>query len=344
MNGMRIGLDFANVWTITWIVFMVIALFMAFFKNPYETIEKQIKGRAFSLILALFFGYLFCMYFFREHFEDTHSLSPYIEASMLFLSAILTFFAFWVQFKFNKAQTSDIKLERFENRFYNHLELLSQQETNCHIDGIGNGKQAFHFMFYEYKAIAVQVYKNGLFRDDQVGNGLTERELKVAFSLFLNGVSRSSTSRLKENSSDEDKIKLINNRLSDLQDDGVEQGIKYLMDYRDKHVKLFDGHRLRLVSYFRTVCMIIQYVVQSIKKDDLDGGLKDFYLRLFLAQLSEHQISMLYLVYLYDLNENKDFILDEYKEEVDLFFKETLPPFIKSTTMDPTHPAFVDCK
>lgn len=67
--------------------------------------------------------------------------------------------------------------------------------------------------------------------------------------------------------------------------------VRYLGDYKGKHFPVFDGHRLRLISYFRQVYIIIRYLYEQDEKF-LNTEEKDFYLRLCCSQMSEHEIAL----------------------------------------------------
>ena len=129
------------------------------------------------------------------------------------IAGYLTFLAFHEQSKANKESAEDLKKERFESKFYNFLSLLNNLEINTTIPNVGNYKQAFHFMFYEYKAIAVLIYRklgspniitdaindtSGIREDGYTTTSAKDYIMKEAFGIFINGVSTSSTSRLSE--------------------------------------------------------------------------------------------------------------------------------------------------
>lgn len=82
-------------------------------------------------------------------------------------SAYITFLAFWVQYTYNKKQKKDLFQERFENNLFSYLDMLIRQEENCCIEGIGNGKQTFHYMLYEYKALYYIIRKGNYLHDIQ---------------------------------------------------------------------------------------------------------------------------------------------------------------------------------
>lgn len=272
-----------------------------------------------------------------------------------FIAIWLTFEAFWVQYESNtnqlsisekqkesgEAQRLDLKEERFENRFFNFINLLHEQEKDTVIPSIGNSKQAYHFMFYEYKALCYQIVSYGMYEK------MPDRrkyELEQAFHLFLNGVSKSSISRLSEESKgiDKDEVRHMNEYLLTQQEYYIRSGKmpKYLMDYCNNGIKLFDGHRLYLISFYRTFCMTLQYLYKSIDQKAVTNI--NLYRNILLAQLSEHEIALLRIMYLYGKDQNLIFIDECYRERMDAFFATTLLEYIVSKTMNSESIDFID--
>lgn len=275
-----------------------------------------------------------------------------------FIAGCLTFLAFHEQHRANKVSEEDLKKERFENKFYNFLSLLSNLEINTNIPNVGNYKQAFHFMFYEYKAIAVLIYrKQGMpdlnsrityvdVDEKQTTKTMKEYILSHAFGIFINGVSTSSTSRLSEYLTGKETFNDYFLWLQKYFGEKENPNVPYLNDYETINIKLFDGHRLRLISFFRLVCKILELIYN-------DGGNdKELYLSTLLSLLSEHQIALLKLIYVYDNKEHNRFILT-HKEEIDAFFthdydeKEPfvcINKYIYSKIMDCAKAEFIDYK
>ena len=279
-----------------------------------------------------------------------------ITAPLLSIVAIwVTFEAFWVQYESNtnqliiseqqrvsnSIQIRDIKEERFENRFFNFINLLHEQEKDTIIPIIGSSKQAYHFMFYEYKAIFYQIMTFGVYKNV---DHKRELELDQAFHLFLNGVSKSSISRLSKEAGnvDTDEIKRMNEFLL-LQQEyyrRCNKMPKYLKDYQNNGAKLFDGHRLHLVSFYRSFVMTLQYLYKAVDLSII-SDIK-LYRNILLAQLSEHELALLRIMYLYGNNQDLMFIHDAYKSRIDTFFKTTLLEYIVSETMNSESEGFID--
>ena len=133
------------------------------------------------------------------------------------------------------------------------------------------------------------------------------------FSTYLssndeNGVSESSTYRLGSEVVEAVKphVMKLNHELLHIQQQIISGEIsypKYLKDYQGKKLCIFDGHRLRLISYFRMSCMIMQYILKLENEED-----QKFYLNVFLSHFSEHQLSLLYLMVYSDEFESFAFV------------------------------------
>lgn len=191
--------------------------------------------------------------------------------------------------------------------------MLIRQEESCRMESIGNGKQVFHYMFYEYKAIYYIIRKGDYLRDIQDAEKRKQVEYSLTFSIFLNGVSDSSTYRLSNEVIDAVKphVLELNQELLQIQRQIMNGGTefpKYIKDYQGKKLRIFDGHRLRLVSYFRMSCMVMQYILKLENEED-----RKLYLNVFLSHFSEHQLGLLYLMIYSDEFESFAFIDEKVK-------------------------------
>ena len=280
------------------------------------------------------------------------------------IAGYLTFLAFHEQYRANEKATKDLEKERFESKFYNFLSLLNTLEINTSIPNVGNYKQAFHYMFYEFKSIAILIHRkwgkpnltNGITNmtvqsnsaEECTKNGKDIREelLKEAFGIFINGVSQSATSRMKEYINGSETMNDYFFKLQNLYSNPENPNVPYLGDYETINIKLFDGHRLRLISFFRMICKIIELIYEDGKDN------KELYLSTLLSLLSEHQIALLKLMYMYDKDQNMRFIM-KHEKEIESFFldpyykdidndKVCISKFIFSETLDCTKEGFIN--
>lgn len=214
------------------------------------------------------------------------------------IGALLTFMAFYVQYQYNSVQKEDLAKERFENKLFHLLDVYREICSQTSLNGVGVGKIVFHYMFYEYKAIYNLIVKN-----KNIINEIREPENHdclnyVAFSYFLNGVTASS---LKTAISDKvitevgDKMireeLLRRQELSENYDpalsDPKQDGVTYIMDYRHKRIKYFDGHRFRLGPYVKYVSLIVDFI--SSEQDGQSDHIKNL-----ISEQTDHEIALLY--------------------------------------------------
>lgn len=247
------------------------------------------------------------------------------------IAAFLTYCAFMKQleandihFKRSNNQDNALSRERFEHNFFNFLSLLKSLESEVEIENVGKSKQAFHYIFYEYKAICVFILR--IIKENN--SELSEIFKEISFNLFINGVSKTSTFRIDafkcmyNNEEEKELIKRIqrngNDRLLQIQELRKNNVfiIPYLDDY-DKTIKMFDGHRCRIISFYRLFYKIIEYIYIENKNNQLNIKL---YWDILLSQLSEHEISLMKIIYKYDKSENKYFIDESIEEKVRDFF------------------------
>lgn len=298
--------------------------------------ENKVLIRVTMVILIVFVVILTLPYFLtREYgwfdFTETGQIgdtiggitAPFIAVC----SAYITFLAFWVQYTYNKRQKTDLFQERFENNLFSYLDMLIRQEESCRMESIGNGKQVFHYMFYEYKAIYNIVHKGDYLKAVTNSEERKKEERNLSFSIFINGVSEDSTYRLNKEVTDicKPKVLLLNKELLQIQKEIMTgkrvEYPKYLRDYEGQKIKLFDGHRLRLISYFRMSCMVLQYI------NTTDENKRNFYINVCLSHFSEHQLGLLMLMINQDEFESKIFIDNKVKEffNSQLFIDSYLP-------------------
>lgn len=322
-----------------------------------DKIEKSIKGLKkgwlFFVVttLALLVPFVLLKFYYAPGLDipKPDSLGDIINVSYPFLTAIaiwVTFRAFFIQYvaneeqkSWNTSQRNDIVKERFETKLFQLLELLNKQEGLCKIEYVGEAKQAFHYMFYEFKAILYVVMKAKLYAQKS-DSERKQLEFAQSYHLFINGVSETSIARLLSDVPGEcrSSIYAINTELLDLQKKALQHDIDilFLMDYKKRKIKRFDGHRVRLVSFYRHVCLIVQYIYEGTNKGIKTGkgGNKDlitaddreFYLHLICSQLSEHELALLLIMYEYGREEHYCPAIRNVKALKE-FFKEELPKY-----------------
>lgn len=172
---------------------------------------KSIFNYSFAFWIFIFL--LFCcfiLFCIPDIYLEKYQTSTYMESGQIgdivggttnpiiaVLAALLTFLAFWMQYKANKQQRDDISLERFESRLYEMLHLHRENlfDLKC---GKDEGRLAVSNFCYKLKFIYILVDKfisyfsiddKKLFTDYCKKNKYGEIEGKtiIAYNLFLYG-------------------------------------------------------------------------------------------------------------------------------------------------------------
>lgn len=124
--------------------------------------------------IVLFFVALY-LYFstYNGDLSIVHSswgeFGSFITPFIALIAAILTFYAFYVQYKANNNQQKDIVIERFRDNFFKQLDIYRNLVNNLYLSEDIRGQWAFHFIFYELKSVHYYTTKN-LVLDDLIKN------------------------------------------------------------------------------------------------------------------------------------------------------------------------------
>lgn len=210
------------------------------------------------------------------------------------IGATLTFIAFYVQYEYNSNQKEDLVQERYENKLFHMLDVYRDICKNTSITNVGQGKIAYHYMFYEYKAIfnilktEESIFKEIRYKDDSTIN-------YIAFTYFINGVSEDGLDTtideeiLSKAGKEEIKKILLSHRENSekLSNAKRDPGVKYLRDYRNKNITLFDGHRFRFMPYIKYVSLIVEFMASS-KCSETN------YAEFLSKEQTEHEIGLIY--------------------------------------------------
>jgi hypothetical protein len=212
------------------------------------------------------------------------------------IGALLTFMAFYVQYQYNNSQKEDLAKERFENKLFHLLDNYREICSQTSIPGVGNGKIAFHYMFYEYKAIYKIVTSNEAIMRE-ISNPNDPHCLDyIVFVYFINGITATSLkAAIREGVITERGDELIQAELMSRQrssenynpekDKPEVDGVTYIMDYRHKHIKYFDGHRFRLIPYIKYVSLILDFILAENEVQDI---------KYLISEQTDHEIALLY--------------------------------------------------
>nr|WP_321356986.1 putative phage abortive infection protein [uncultured Draconibacterium sp.] len=173
--------------------------------NNIKTFDRQFFKMLVPLmlliVLFLFFPYWFTSRsWFGIDFSSTGPigdtiggiLGPFIAIA----AAILTFFAFWVQFKANEQQKIDLQIERFENKFYNLIEIHRNNVNEVIIGKSTEGRKAFIPMFNELKFtyLIVKDYHSKVYQKSFPEDKISEDVIyNISYLVFFFGVGSNSS-------------------------------------------------------------------------------------------------------------------------------------------------------
>lgn len=261
------------------------------------------------IILFLFLPYLFTQFkWYDWGFSDKPgeigdaiggTLGPFVAIA----AAILTFLAFWVQYKANEQQKRDLEIERFESKFYSLLEIHRNNVNETTIGKTTIGRRAFVSMFNELKFIFYSVewfYKENYSKrlpDDAIP---TDIRYNIAYIIFFFGIGPNSSQIV---------IDLIGTKYRGFFESvevylkGVQttwrscrkkkeqiavQAGENIMFHLDIKYKPCNGHMSKLSHYVRHLFQLVKYVHES------DGDVfsyqdKYYYIANIRSQLSTHE-------------------------------------------------------
>lgn len=233
------------------------------------------------------------------------------------VAAGLTFIAFWVQYKANEQQRNDIRLERFENKFYELLRIHKDNVRELEIDGHYTGRVAFVKMYDEFRFI-YQYLEYILTDRHEVSTSDLEKlkcwMTKVAYNHFFLGV-HNDTNPITKN---ETKMKWEEELLQGLK--SIKNGFIYHKDNMlmiDMNIKdrpwetllgvknelkidfmPFEGHLYKLGHYYRHLYQTFKMAATDpvLLRDNPEDEfkLRYQYIKLVRVQLSNHEQAMIY--------------------------------------------------
>lgn len=229
------------------------------------------------------------------------------------IASILTFAAFWVQFKANEQQKLDLQIERFENKFYKMVEIQRENVSEISIENTLSGRKTFISMFNELRYI--YLFSNRFFsRDDQkqllqiMANKSelnTEEIFNISYLVFFFGIGQNSTKLILDLVDEKYQGLLIN-----LEDELKTEKANW--HYNNNEISIdeatyegdsvftlrlqyppFDGHLSRLSHYIRHLYQLIKFIDDQ-PESILNYDAKYNYASTVRAQLSVHEQLLLY--------------------------------------------------
>lgn len=272
-----------------------------------------------SVILAIcMLGILYLLInCFNDFFisSSDHKTNPKVEVISIFIAAVMTFCAFFVQYSFNKKQKNDIHQERMENNIFNFMETLRDISKEISVVEIGNNKRAFHFIFYQYRALYFIFYEFLKHTHPDIFEKHKQNVRSISMSFLLSGTTNHSNKQIKDQTitacdGDEasvnkffDQFENIVLNLQRLEKHDLEtlyrdENLILFVDYaarelngqlNNKKIEWFWGHRTQLTPYIKYLNMMVEYINTSNINN------KPIYYDNIFNQMSEHEVGLLYL-------------------------------------------------
>jgi len=293
------------------------------------------------VILICFFPYwLTSDSIFDRNFTNTGPIGDTIGGIMgpfiAIIASGLTFIAFWAQYKANLKQTEqfniqadDVKIERFESKFYEMIKIHRDNITEISISkGTIVKRKAFISMFLELKCAYYVLKKlNDSGKIDKIEK--EEDIINIAYIAFFTGVGDNSNKvakyllerynqgmidiylnellKLKEYFNEEIQILDPPNNFGNFSST-FEKRKRITVNYNNISINFmsyppFNGHMSRLGHYYRHLFQTVKFVVNNefskVKKEN--KTIKYNYLKTLRAQLSDYEMLLLYYNSLSDL-------------------------------------------
>lgn len=278
------------------------------FDGPFR---NALGGVVFFLVVLLTFPYVFtqCSAFDWGFTAESGAIGDTIGGTIgpfvAMAGAILTFYAFWVQYKANQQQRNDLELERFESKFYALIEIHRQNVSDTSVGKSAKGRKVFVEMYKElkYTYFAVEAcYQHRYYKDS---NPPISEEVRfhTAYMIFLFGIGQHSSPLVKDRLGEEyeDFFFKVEEYLNELRlpwepkksisiNDATNPNKPYKLYIS---YKPFGGHLSSLSHYERHLFQLVEYVHQA-PEHLLSYEEKYAFMTTVRAQLSIHEQLMLY--------------------------------------------------
>ncbi|MCZ8198195.1 MAG: hypothetical protein O9267_11370 [Flavobacterium sp.] len=264
------------------------------------------------ILLVLFFPYWIRDKLFFYEFSDMGQIGDTLGGIMnpfiAIAAALLTFLAFWVQFKANEQQKRDLQIERFENKFYEMLKIHRDNITEITIGKSLRGRKSFISMFNELKFTyySVKRYYETVYRPLNLQEDIDDDLIyNISYLIFFFGIGRNSSLIVLDIIGEEYEgfFNSVEEFISGQQvlwrqergngnpiDVEINDDINFTLDIR--YVPC-NGQMSKLSHYVRHLFQLVKFV------DDADEKLFDYnskynYIASIRSQLSAHEQLLLF--------------------------------------------------
>lgn len=265
-------------------------------------------GIAFIALILFMFPLFFSSYTIEKMGSIGDLFGGIFNPIVAIAAALLTFLAFYVQYKANDEVRKQFEIQQFESQFYEMVRLHRANIDEMEIDDRLKGRKCFVRMFYEFKYVYLSLYSiHNAHRANHDWHYEKSELSNISYLVFFYGIGSVSNRVV---------YKLI--------DDKYHPIVKLLIEYLETGARSewersgegtypevsinnedndtififemfyypFDGHNTRLGHYYRHLYQTVSFVVNSKIITDRDEQYN--YLKLLRAQLSNHEQLLLY--------------------------------------------------
>lgn len=204
----------------------------------------------------------------------------------------------------NEQQKKDLKIERFENKFYKLLDLHKANVDEASIGGL-NGRETFVHRFYELSSsklivdfnVSVVKSTNKDFDENQIN------KLEFAYVIFFYGIGKNSEKNYINNFNKSELI-LYNSVVEDIKKIQYRYESFFETNSNKTYFPIeivgrdyeffyypFEGHHNKLGHYYRHLLQTARFVVEQKKMTDKK---KYKYIKTLRAQLSNYEQLMIF--------------------------------------------------
>lgn len=270
------------------------------------------------ILIICSFPYLFTLRTFTGiSFDDTGSIGDTIGGIMgpfiAIVAAILTFIAFWVQYKANEQLRTDIKIERFESKFYELVRIHINHVNEIEISDTIKGRAVFvemfeelRFTYYSLKKLIEDFLQVTSIVDIGFDPNDEETLLKISYIIFFLGVGQNSEGSIYKFMSDFcnkdfcdtflSDFKSTKGNLREILNKSAQYSIKFSngTDFVIKPKYLyFEGHISKLGHYYRNLYQTVKFV-DEMNDELIPYKQKYDHVKTLRAQLSSHEQLLFY--------------------------------------------------
>lgn len=283
-------------------------------KLESDIIKQSTKLSLYFIIVSII-GFLILMLpFLSEGFNINNygivgdTVGGILNPLIAIPATILTFLAFWVQFKANEQQKKDLQVERFENKFYEMLKIHRDNINEITIGKSLSGRKSFISMFNELKFTyySVKKYYEKVYRPLNLQADINDDIIyNISYLIFFFGVGRNSSlivldiigeryegffMSVEEFILGQQTIWRSERKIGKPIDVEIDEDTNFTLDIRYKPC---NGQMSKLSHYVRHLFQLVKFV------DDADEKVFDYnskynYIASIRSQLSAHEQLLLF--------------------------------------------------